>query len=171
MIRLKQPALALHSHDVPGYRYKMQTTWLMPKNAAVNDVVYWIDWAIRNSANQRLENVVINCHGKNGFLAVGGKNKGFGKEGIQHFYKFRGKNAIGKIWLVACDVGAGFDFCGALAKATDCQVIAGKTEQWVEDIFEFFCPDYFIDNFEDGALYFTPDGQTGSFINSLGKAF
>lgn len=171
MIRIKQSALVLHSHDVPGYRYKMQTTWLMPKGATAVNVVYWIDLAIQNSANKRLENVIINCHGDKSFLAVGGGNKGFGKEGIQYFYKFRGKNAIGKIWLVACNVGAGFDFCHALAKAADCKVIAGTTEQWVEDTFEFFCPDYCIDSFEDGANYYTPDGQMGNFVNVFGKEF
>ena len=28
MIRMKQPSLVVHSHDVPGYKYQMKWTWL-----------------------------------------------------------------------------------------------------------------------------------------------
>jgi hypothetical protein len=34
MIALSQPALALHSCDVPGYLYQMKTTWKMPVGAS-----------------------------------------------------------------------------------------------------------------------------------------
>lgn len=175
MIKLKQPALALHSHDVPGYKCKMQTTWVMPEGASVNNVVFWIDWAVRNSSNQRLENVVINCHGTPGFLHVGGSWKGFGIEGTKLFYKFRGKNAIGKIWILACDVaggnGIGWNFCGALAKAADCQVIAATRAQRVEKMFDFFRPNECIDDFEGVAYLFGPNGDMTTFSNTFGREY
>jgi hypothetical protein len=152
----------------------MQTTWLMPKGATAANVVYWIDWAIRNSANQRLENVVINCHGRGGFLGVGGRNTGFGIEGTKLFYKFKGKNAIGTIWLVACDVaggdGLGTTFCTALAKATDSKVIAGMGTQSVEGMFDFFRPNECIDEFEGGAYYYK-EGEMGTWNSSFGKEY
>jgi len=166
MIRLKQPALALHSCDVPGYHYKMQTTWVMHENATARNVAYWIDLAIKNSANQRLENVVINCHGTPGFLHVGGSWKGFGIEGIEYFKQIKGK--VGKIWLVACNVAESHDFCTKLAKAADCMVIAGKDVQYVNGIYDFFRPHFFIDDYETG-LYFTQYGEIGCFYNQLGK--
>jgi hypothetical protein len=174
MIKLKQPALALHSHDVPGYRCKMQTTWLMPAGATVNNVVYWIDWAIRNSANQRLENVVINCHGTPGFLHVGGSWNGFGIEGVKSFEKFKGKNAIGTIWILACNVaggdGIGMKFCTALSKAADCKVIAAMGAQSVEKMFDYFRPNECIDDFEGMAWYFK-GGESGSFSNTFGREY
>ena len=42
MIRMKQHSLVVHSHDVPGYKYQMQFTWKMQRNAAPRDIVNWV---------------------------------------------------------------------------------------------------------------------------------
>jgi hypothetical protein len=178
MIKLKQPALALHACDVPGYHYKMQTTWLMDKGASASQLVFWIDWAIRYSDNQRLENVVINCHGTPGFLHIGGSWSGFGIEGVKLFEKFKETKAVGTIWLVACRVvdspsgsHIGEDFCSALARASGAKVIASRDSQRVEGVFDFFRPNNCIDSYEGGALAFYPDGSISNFINDYSREF
>ena len=72
MIALSQPALALHSCDVPGYLYQMKTTRKMPVGASPSNVAYWIAYVVDRAEDAELRNVVINCHGGPGALFVGG---------------------------------------------------------------------------------------------------
>ncbi|NJM13375.1 MAG: hypothetical protein HC889_17230 [Synechococcaceae cyanobacterium SM1_2_3] len=101
---MKQPSLVLHSHDVPGYKYKMWATWNVPDKMPVSTLVDWIIWAIDHSPNLRLDNVVINCHGSPGYLHIG---SGIGVNNLDPFTRLRNKGAIGTIWIVACQVSDG----------------------------------------------------------------
>ena len=176
IIRLSQPALALHSCDVPGYKYRMQTTWQMPPKATVSNVVYWIETAIQNAGGY-LSNVVINCHGNNGYLAVGGVGSGFGIEGTSIFESLgRAGRRIGRIWLIACSVtggegGIGKHFCQALAKAANCNVVAGAILQETGTLFDLFHPYGCIDDFEGQAFEFESNGQVYTWNNDLGTEF
>lgn len=160
MIKLKQPALALHSYNVPGYKYRMWQTWKMPATATARNVVFWIQWAIDHSPELYLHNVVINCHGSPGYLHIGEKT-GIGVEDLGVFVELRQKQAVGTIWIVACEVAGeqdsqgrlGKHFCSELAKAAGCSVVAADKLQYVDVGFYLrFCPDNCIDDYE-GVVY------------------
>lgn len=182
LIRLKQPALALHSCDVPSYKHQMQTTWLMPAGANVQNVVYWIKTAIESTPDNYLNNVVINCHGNAGRLSVGGIGFGFGIEGVKLFEALRGANGesrIGNMWLTACLVGSnpkiGTPFCRTLAKAANCTVIAGDLEQNINPLLdktlEYFRPFGCIDDFEGPVGQYDAEGGVFEWSNSFGTEY
>lgn len=153
MIAMKQPGLALHSHDVPGYKYQMWATWTVPKTMNADGVVSWILHAESCVQDEFLHNVILNCHGEPGYLYMGA---GIGINDVRAFERLRGKE-VGRIWIVACDVhkeatylgGQGHDFCVALARASGCTVMAADTTQYV---YESSLPYGFIDDYE-GNLY------------------
>jgi hypothetical protein len=147
MIKLKQPSLALHAHDVPGYRYQMWQSWKMPKAATAMDVLNWILYARNHTPELWLRNVVINCHGLDGRLFVGGdKQPTINKGNIDIFTQLRAKD-LGTIWLVACKVAstdAGKSFCRQLARNAGCSVVAADENQYGVS----YCPWGHVDNFE-----------------------
>lgn len=135
MIKLKQASLALHSCDVPGYKYQMHTTWTMPKGATAENVVYWINYARQRAPEMYLHNVVINCHGSPGGLHIGGdagKPGGFlmTKAHTGSFQKVRQHGDVGRLIPVTCEVASGNktddklgkDFCQKLAIDSGCFV-------------------------------------------------
>jgi Domain of unknown function (DUF4347) len=165
MINIKQPALALHSCDVPGYLYQMATTWQMPAGASGSDVAYWIGSAVNQAQDQMLANVVINCHGLAGALYVGGNNSP--PMDLAPFSQLR-SSEIGMIWLVSCLVAIGSNgqsFCSQLAVAVGCDVVAADDEQFVEGRFLGGKTDVFgaIDDFEGTAYVFSPSGSVSLF--------
>lgn len=169
MIKLKQPSLALHSHDVPSYRYQMWQTWVMPEEATGQDVVNWILYARNHSPELMLRNVVINCHGEDGRLYVGGDgNPTINNYNVGIFGTLRGKD-IGTIWLIACEVANTFKgryFCEHLAQLVGCSVVAADEEQYGVT----YCPWGCVDNYEghtyewDGSGKKRPATQDGSGI-------
>jgi hypothetical protein len=167
MITISQPALALHSSDVPGFRYQMKTTWNMPPGATAANVVYWISYAVDRSAELRLANVVINTHGGPGKLFVGGgKKPPIGIGDVALFSKLRTKD-IGTLWLVGCLVAIGSSgerFCSQLAAAMGCDVVAANDYQVVEQRYmKGNCPFGTIDDFEGAAYRFSPSGSKEVF--------
>jgi hypothetical protein len=163
MITIAQPALALHSCDVPGFLYQMKTTWKMPPGATAQNVVYWIQHALDQSDESRLANVVINCHGGPGKLYVGGGKKApVGIGDVALFGKLRARD-IGTVWLVGClvAIGSGGErFCKQLAIALGCDVVGANDYQFVEGGYmRGNCPFGTIDEFEGAAYRFGPDGS------------
>jgi hypothetical protein len=163
MISISQPALALHSVDVPGFRYQMQTTWNMPVGATASAVVYWISYAVDNSPELQLKNVVINCHGGPGSLYVGGTGSSpIGVKDVGLFGTLRTKD-IGTVWLVGCLVAIGANgeqFCSALAATIGSDVVAANDYQFVERRYvQGNCPFGTIDDFEGAAYRFSPSGS------------
>lgn len=138
----------------------------MPKGASASDVVYWINWAIDNSPERYIHNVVINCHGTPGFLHVGGSWKGFGDSGTSLFSPLRGRGAVGRIMLVACQIandGAaneiGKNFCSKLAKESGAFVIGADEFQSVDLMYEWIShPHGSIDDYEGTPFEFSPAG-------------
>jgi hypothetical protein len=178
MIRISQPAIALHSHDVPGYKYRMWQTWKMPEHTVAQDVVNWILWGINHSPEMYLDNVIINCHGVPGGLQIGKKklvsNPKNSTEWIYSgnvglFSPLEKRGSLGTIWLVACEVAKdskGKQFCAELARTAGCTVIAADKVQRVNAGFYLqACPDYCIDKFEGTAFRWNSDGNQEIFSN------
>jgi hypothetical protein len=155
---------------VPGYKYQMQVTWRMQPGATPQDVVNWILYAADHSREMRLDNVILNCHGRPGELAVGGKDPNLLRlnlESVGIFSMLRDTD-IDTIWLVSCDVAEvetgtggrdGKRFCSELARTAGCDVVAAAVKQRVE--FGFYlrlCPWGCIDDFEGVAYRFGPAG-------------
>jgi hypothetical protein len=164
--------MALHSHDVPGYKYKMWQTKKLPRYTNIHDVVSWILWGINSSPEMYLDNVVINCHGAPGGLIVGVKELIFdeakpyewiysGNLGV--FNQLKSRGSLGTIWLVACEVAKGADgkhFCAQLAKTAGCSVVAADKKQRVNAGFYLqSCPDNCIDKFEGTAYRWDKGGN------------
>lgn len=178
MIKMKQPALVVHSHDVPGHRYQMMFTWNLLPKATPQQIVNWILYAkggYFGARRNRLENVIINCHGEAGKLYIGGEcNPAFEIYDVHYFSALRGLN-IGTIWLVACQVsnqkgvatgGIGKDFCTALAQYAGCDVIASADTQYVNVSFYVRgCPWGCIDGFEGLTYRFKPTGEHAYFVS------
>lgn len=173
MISMKQSSLVLHSHDVPGYKYKMWATWTVPDQMPVATLVDWIIWAIDHSPELYLKNVIINCHGRSGHLKIGA---GIGASDLDPFKRLRNKGAIGTIWIVACEVSSGkytpnacpVDsdngpyFCSRLAEMAGCDVIAADKSQYVDIGFYLaFCPWGHIDDYEGNVYRYSP-GKGGA---------
>ncbi len=137
MITLKQPSLALHSCDVPGYEYRMWASWKMTKGARPMDILYWILYARDRTPELLLRNVVINCHGLDGRLFAGGDGQpSLNNDNINIFSQLRGSD-LGTIWLVACKVantGHGKGFCQRLARLAGCSVVAADATQYRSDL-------------------------------------
>src|SRR5262245_6620982 len=145
MIQLKPPSVVLHSHDVPGYRYKMQVSVSLLKGASPRDVVNGIIDAYDYAPE--LRNVVINAHGARAKIKVGGLNRlGINICNVDLFSQLADKK-IGTIWIVACEVAKGAfgkDFCARMAKASGCNVVASDYEQYVETpSVPFGCIDFY----------------------------
>jgi hypothetical protein len=167
---MKQPSLALHSHDVPGHKYQMKWTWQMPPKATARDVAYWILYAADHSKEMGLENVILNCHGGPGVLGVGGEGASDPQIDLSNVgvFSLLKDTDLGTIWLVSCDVAAvekgpggqdGKRFCAELAKAADCEVVAAGVDQRVDVSFYLrMCPWGCIDDFEGVAYRFYPSG-------------
>lgn len=167
MIKLKQPSLVLHSHDVPGYKYRMWQSWTMPKGAKPKDVIYWIKYARNRTPDLMLRNVVINCHGLDGKLFVGGDGQPtINNYNVDIFSDLKGVD-IGTIWLVACKVAntaIGKYFCERIAQLAGCSVVAADDLQYADPR----CPYGCVDNYE-GHTYQWNGAGTQSLVAQDGK--
>jgi hypothetical protein len=167
MIKIKQPALAINAHRVPGADYQMEQTFKLPKNATAQDVVNAIQTAAANTGGKFLENVVINSHGSPGYIHIG-ETTGIG---IEHVGLFGGlKNSVGTIWIVACKIAGhsmrrfGDNFCSQLAQNAGCSVVGSNVSQWVDIAFYLrFCPKNCIDNYEGQVFRWDQTGKKEDF--------
>ncbi|HQU84694.1 MAG TPA: DUF4347 domain-containing protein [Pyrinomonadaceae bacterium] len=171
MISIEQPALAVHSHDVPGYKYKMDYTVKLDASATIETVVMQVLISAKK-AGGKLKNLVINSHGSPGHLYVGENNT----INFNNLSRFRVTNItqplIDRIWIVACEVAGyhrqivnlGFPFCSELAKAAGCEVVASNRSQYVNPGFYLrFCPKNHIDNYEGEVWLWDKNGKRQSF--------
>ncbi len=179
MIRLEQPAMVMHSDDVPGYKYKMQFTEMLPDTTTVHHVVAKILVAAQSTPEKCLKNVVINCHGTWGTLYIGnGHTINSQNLGIMRLLQRNGPK-VDTIWLVACLVAGSNDsklhyrklpvklgafFCSAMAKAAGCYVVAPEKTQYVNPGFYLrFCPKNCIDEFEGPVYRWDKNGKEEVF--------
>lgn len=169
MILIKTPSLALHSYNVPGYKYKLGKTVMLPAETSVWDLVGEILTAAAEAPNGFLENVVINSHGLPGGLLIG-RNHYLNYSSAYLFGVLDNPPSVGTIWLVACEVaksaggGEGFQFCRELAYEANAAVVAGRRKQRVNaGLYLRGHPDNRIDRYEGPVYRFTPDGKCENF--------
>src|SRR5712692_7771768 len=112
MIMMKSPSLVINSNDVPTPIHKMWITIHAPRSVGAEWTVAKIlsanELALRQERSP-LQNVVINCRGYPGSLAIGGVGVDGGRIDANNaglFSALKGLN-IGTIWLVAGRAAAG----------------------------------------------------------------
>jgi len=158
MFKLKQPSLALHSHDVPSHRYTMWKSWNMPEGAKPEHVIHWIKTARDHTPELWLRNVVINCHGLDGRLYIGGaKYPVIDNYNAKIFGQLKGME-IGTIWLVACKVASsaiGKHLCMTIAQQVGCSVVAADESQYGV----IWCPFGYVDNYEGHTFEWNAAGE------------
>jgi len=137
MIKMQQPSISINSHDVPGPHYRMWKTIEASEGTTASDVARMIESANISALLNKdapLLNIILNCHGSPGRLAIGGSGKpGIDKENVGVFGFLKHYN-LGTIWLVACRAAldpAGQGFCQSLAQVTKTTVIASDDYQSV----------------------------------------
>ena len=135
MIMLKSPSLAINSSDVPGPNYRMwETVNAMPgmTTASLLEQIIRVNRLALEFERTQLLNVVINCHGGDGKLYIGGlKSAPMDMSNIGVFASLKPRN-IGTLWLVACNAArgsAGKQFCQTLATVSGTQVVASDATQ------------------------------------------
>lgn len=156
MIILAPPHAVLNDARSP-MRYRMQFTYTFEKhNTPQQTLVDRVLAAASRCPGGVLQNLVINCHGLEGYLDLG---VGFVADDAPLFEAWRGK--VRKIWIVACLVGqrapgARTSLPAAMARAAQCYVLA-STERQVDHRREL--PYGRLDTYEGLVLCFGPDGR------------
>lgn len=173
-IKVAQPAVALNSFthgkrenailkknrakwNVPARRYNMGQgfTFDVSEN---QDILCVLNQVATIAQCNKLESLVINCHGSTGFLLIGDKVIDFRNVGV--FSILTG--LVNKIYIVACKVANDFDgkkFCSSIAANSGATVYASESSQvGVSKIFSSWLPVGKIDDFEGMVLEFNPNG-------------
>src|SRR5512147_569146 len=98
MITIEQPALVLNAVTNPQIaRYQMWNTGDVPSTKPSQEVIGWIRIVAGSAPGGKLKNVIIQCHGAPGYLAIG---QGFSRSNVGLFRGVSG--LVDKIWVVAC---------------------------------------------------------------------
>jgi hypothetical protein len=158
MVKVPSPHYALNSHNVPGRRYVMDGSWLVPANTPLDDITDTIV-RVADGRNTKLATVVINCHGVPGTLKIG---QGCNLGDIEKFSNWKGK--VERIWLIACRVSQGPDgyaFCRAMAVKSGAYV-TGSVDLQYDDAWGVWgsshLPSGYVDDWEGTVHRFDPDG-------------
>jgi hypothetical protein len=168
VIKMRQPAMALNSEDVPGARYKMYNSWTVPGSERPEHILDWTARVASGAPGGKLSSLVVNCHGFYDKGSAGKMVGGFGLSlGTGVFRADTGKftalaSSVSCIWITACGTarisgtaaGDGHAFCSEIARAANSYVIAATTHQ-VGDI---WLPYGYIDDFEGLVVRYTPKG-------------
>jgi hypothetical protein len=173
MIRMEQPSFCFNSCDVGEPHYKMWRTIVGPEGVTPAQLVGEIVAAnlrALQSTGSSLRNIIINTHGFDGGLWIGGvwdwdhKNrKAMHKDDLATFAVLKPQN-VGTIWIVSCEIAEsekGQSFCQALANIAGTQVVASDTSQEVtnwQGVQLFLAFRWNIDDFEGTVYSFTPAG-------------
>ena len=171
MIKMKSPSLAINSYDVPGPNYKMWQTVNASKGmtpvSLLGEILRVNEVALQYK-QKPLQNIVINCHGGDGRLYIGGLDyppMDINNIGIFSVLK---TGDIGTIWLVACEVlasGFGKRFCQSLAMTSGSEVVAADVNQdvgpWSSLRIYTSWTRGLIDDYEGTVFSFRADGSNG----------
>lgn len=160
-ISLYRPAGVIHSHDVPGFKYRADWVWNVPAGSSVANIASWLK-AIASDKDKAIRSLVINCHGSPGFLHIG---QGIGVSDVPLLGGLQGTGLL-HIWVVACEVASpgtglapggheGRHFCSRLATTTGAKVMASDRTQWVNTP---RVRPYHIDIYEGAVYTFDSDG-------------
>lgn len=161
MITIEQQAMALNAADI-SRRYQMWNTWDLSATETVSHIFEWVRSVASGATGGKLKNLVINCHGAPGYLAMG--TGGLRRSNVGWFRQWRDK--IEKIWLTACQPGFiqapgkasdGNLFVGEIAKEANCYVVASTETQVFRANHTY--PYGQIDSYEGLVLSYAPDGS------------
>lgn len=161
-IKLYGKTAVMHSHDVPGYKYRMDWGYNVPATVTASSMASWVN-AIAKDPKKPIQSLVINCHGSPGHLHIG---TGIGKLETATFAPLRSTGLM-YIWIVACELAAkgagiapggsdGAFFLSKLAQASGAKVIASDRTQWVNFP---WVPRNHIDIYEGAVYTYDSDGQ------------
>ena len=169
MILLQSPSLVINAHDVPSPRYLMwknvdAKAGMTPAETVA--VILSANLFALAQASSRLLNIVINCHGDDGGLSVGGLGKpSINITNVGLFAALRSLN-LGTIWLISSETAKspyGKQFCHELARASGSQVVASDSGQHIDvwankriRISRHLNRPGLIDEFEGNVYGFTP---------------
>jgi len=167
MIMLEQPTFCFNSCDIGPSLYEMWRRWRGRPGMTAPELagqIFAANMTARQEFRTSLRNIVINTHGYNGGLYIGGLwAASIGKSDLAAFAILKPWN-IGTIWLVSCDAAkdsTGQDFCLTLAKTAMTQVIASDSSQvltrW-QGVRLALGLSGNIDDFEGTVYSFTPRG-------------
>jgi hypothetical protein len=170
MIKVPFPHMCLHSHDVPGEKYKMWNTDTVPANKTVPEMVDQIVGIARTAPGGYLETLIFNSHGWPGRILIGTiidrTDCDAGK-----FKPILDGRLVRNIWIVACEVAYiekagtvsdGNYFCYRFAQSTGAYVTAGTAVQWSQKIYSFGIgklPYGYIDDWEGEVFRWNPEGK------------
>ena len=140
MITIEQPAMTLNSKVNPAIaRYQMWNTWDVDNTNTPEHLVGWSATVARGAQGGKLKNLIIQCHGAPGRLAIG--SSGFDRNNIGLFQGLAG--LVEKIWVVACQPAYIDPTCGSntacltdgnlfiseMARHAQCYVVASTETQ------------------------------------------
>ncbi len=139
MILMQEPSFVFNSVDVPGPTYRMWHTEDGKKGTSVADLAGLINEATRRAWEQKgtnFRNIVINSHGSNGTISIGGHGQpALDVSNVSQFsFLKNSRGSTGTIWIVACLAARGSGgklFCSSLAQASGYQVVAADECQEV----------------------------------------
>ena len=161
-ISVARPAGVIHSHDVPGFKYRMDWVWNVPARSSPASIASWLQ-AIATHEDKAIKSLVINCHGAPGYLEIG---QGIGVWDVAKLSGLRG-TSLETVWIVACEVASagsglapgvneGHRFCSQLAMATGAKVVVSDRTQWVNTP---YVRPYHIDVYEGTVYTFDSSGS------------
>lgn len=155
MITISPPHAALNDPRAPAIAH-MRYTYYVGRTESRQDIIERIVHAASLTPHDRLNNVVISCHGNASYLQLG---QGFNAGNASMFSAWRGK--VRKVWLRACLVGrsdaSGHSLPAGIARAARCHVVA-STESQLE-VANRRLPYGRLDTFEGLVVNFAPSGR------------
>jgi hypothetical protein len=174
MIRLEVPSFCFNSYDIGLPHYRMWRSIVGDDGMTPSQLAGEIDKANQaalQTFKTSLQNIILNTHGFDGGLWIGGiwdwdhkDRKAMHKDDLGVFGILKPHN-VGTIWIVAYDIAEsakGQSFCQTLANVVGTQVIASDTSQEVTtwqgiELASVWFYNY-IDDFEGTVYSFTPAG-------------
>lgn len=167
IIQIPGPSMAVHSHDVPGWKYGMYNTWFLGAGEEMQHIADWTTSVA--TATYGLRCLIFNSHGNKGYAKLSDVAYLRSSE-TSRFGQMNG--LVDHILIIACKVigvqpgdNAGFwsdpgvQLCYALAQATLARVYASNQTQYVDLFATLFGGFGDIDDYEGDLLLVRPDGN------------
>lgn len=169
-ITVPQPAMAVHGHKVPNWKYQMFNTRYVGEDETLDKLCSDIYAVARGAPGGRLRTLVFNCHGSLGSVRLSKKARLTKKTvATNNFSKL--KPYVDHIILVACKVigvrrgnnkdfwnDDGVNLCYVLAGQTGARVYASNELQYVDLPGRLFGGWGDIDHLEGDILCMPPTG-------------
>jgi hypothetical protein len=174
-ISIPQPSMALHSWNVPGWKYEMYNTWFLSQTEEMQHIADWTTEVASGAPGSSLRCLVLNAHGACGRVALSTVATLTTTETAK-FAQMKGK--VTHILIIACSVigvkagdnknfwsDPGVNMTRQLARQTGARVYAANVPQSVELSASLLGGKGDIDEFEGDILHMPPDGRA-SWLSS-----